>query len=167
LQNTLTLPDTLPADSSSEGRQPGGCLPNAEKNTKPNNTMQSILKYTLALGIAVGLVTSISQAADASKPKYTIKEVMKELHKAPQGTDPVCKKASNGAASKEEIAKLVEYYKSLPAQKPPQGDEASWKEKSTALLKAAEALHAGKPDAVKQYSAAVNCKACHSVHKPQ
>ena len=128
--------------------------------------MQSIVKYTLALGIAVSLVTSISHAADAGKPKYTIKEVMKELHKAPQGTDPVCKKAGNGSASKEEIAKLVEYYKSLPGQKPPQGDEASWKAKSTALLHAAEALQAGKPDASKEYAKAVNCKACHSVHKP-
>lgn len=129
--------------------------------------MRKVIKATLALGVACTVMAvSISHAADANKPKYTIKEVMKELHKAPQGTDPVCKKASSGTASKEEIAKLVEYYKSLPANKPPQGDEASWKTKTTALLKAAEDLQAGKPDAAKAYGTAVNCKACHSVHKP-
>ena len=57
-------------------------------------------------------------------------------------------------------------YKVLASAKAPKGDEASWKEKTGKLLKAATALQKGAPDAAAAYKEAVNCKACHSVHKP-
>jgi len=102
------------------------------------------------------------RAADA-KPKYTTKEVMKTLHK---GQDNVAKHVSQGSGTKEEIDKLVEYYASLPLNEPPKGDKASWSAKSSALLKAAQDLKAGKPNALAGYKQAVNCKACHSAHRP-
>lgn len=92
---------------------------------------------------------------------------MKAFHKAPKGVDPVCKKAGDGKASAEELSKLVASYKTLISAKPPRGDEASWKAKTTALLAAAEGLKIGAPDAAAKYKEAVNCKACHSVHKPE
>lgn len=94
-----------------------------------------------------------------------IKDAMKKYHKAPKGTDPVCKKVQTGAASAEELKGLIACYKAMCAAKPPQGDAASWKEKTTKLLAAAEGLQKGGPDAVAKYKEAVNCKACHSVHK--
>ena len=105
-----------------------------------------------------------SQAADAKED--AIKEVMKAYHKAPKGVDPVCKKASDGKATPEEIKKLVAGYAVLITAKPPKGDDASWKEKTSKLLAAAQSLEKGAPDAVIKYKEAVNCKACHSVHKP-
>ena len=115
---------------------------------------------TLALVGAASV--SLLRAAEA-KPKYTTKEVMKTLHK---GQDNVAKHVSQGTGTKEEIDRLVEYYASLPLNEPPKGDKASWSAKSTALLKAAQDLKAGKPDALAGFKQAVNCKACHSAHKP-
>jgi len=103
-------------------------------------------------------------AADAKADP--IEEVMNTYHKAPKGTDPVCKKATDGKASPEELKKLVAAYKTLATAKPPKGDDASWKEKTGKLLAATESLQKGETGAVAKYKDAVNCKACHSVHKP-
>lgn len=111
-----------------------------------------------------GALVGPSIAADANED--AIKEVMKTYHKAPKGTDPICKKAIDGKASPEEIKKLVAGYKVLTTTKPPKGDDASWKEKTSKLYAAAQALEKGAPDATAKYKAALDCKACHSVHKP-
>jgi hypothetical protein len=129
---------------------------------KHTHTPLVVAALASALTIAVA---STLLAADAKKSP--IKDVMQKYHKAPKGTDPVCKKASDGKASPDEIAALVKGYTTLAAAQPPQGDDASWKEKTGKLLAAAKALQAGKPDGVAQYKAAVNCKGCHSVHKPE
>lgn len=119
----------------------------------------SILTAALAAGIAGG---AFGFGAEI-KPKYTVKEVMRALHK---GDDALCKKVSKGQGAGEDFAKLVEYYGSLPLNDPPKGDPKSWTAKTTSLLKAAKALQAGVPGALDTYREAVNCKACHSLHKP-
>lgn len=101
----------------------------------------------------------------AAKPD-TIEDVMKVYHKAPKGVDPVCKHAVDGKATPEEINNLIEGYKVMVAAKAPKGDAASWKEKTTKLLAAAEGLKKGGPEAAAKYKEALNCKACHSEHKP-
>lgn len=116
---------------------------------------------TLVAGI---LVYSNLTAADAEKD--VIKDVMKKYHKAPQGQDPVCKKATDGKATKEELKELVEAYKKVAKAKAPKGEAASWKEKTTKLVEAAEALQKGSADGLAKYKEAVNCKACHTAHKP-
>jgi hypothetical protein len=102
-------------------------------------------------------------AADAGD---ATKDFMKKYHKAPKGTDPVCKKALDGKASAEELAALVAGYKAMCDAKAPKGDAASWKEKTTKLCSAAAALQKGEAGAAEKYKEAVNCKACHSAHKP-
>lgn len=125
---------------------------------------------SLALVISGGLFASNLRAADAKKgdgkKDDPIERVMKDYHKAPKGVDPLCKKASNGTATPEELKKLIAGYKELCAAKPPKGDEASWKEKTSKLYAASQALPKGGPDAIAKYKEALNCKACHSVHKP-
>ena len=116
----------------------------------------------LALAFVAGATAQLLHAADA-KPKYAIKDVMKTLHK---GDDSVAKRVSDGHGTKEDFAKLVEYYESLPLCTPEKGEKASWTEKSTALLKAAKALKNGDDGALETYKKAVNCRACHSQHRP-
>ncbi len=123
---------------------------------------RNLLCACVALAIVAAASIPLLRAAEA-KPKYTTKEVMKALHK---GQDNIAKHVSSGQGSKEEIDKLVEYYASLPLNEPPKGDKESWSAKSTALFKAAQELKAGKPNALAGYKQAVNCKACHSAHKP-
>ena len=113
------------------------------------------------LALMIFVSTLLSHAAD--KPKYTIEEVMKALHK---GEDSIGNKVSKGQGTKEDFAKLVEYYSALPLNTPPEGDQESWKKKTAALLDAAKALQTGQEGALAQYNKAVNCKACHSVHRP-
>ena len=119
---------------------------------------------TVATALAAGAWLSSSFAAEGGK--NPVKEFMKAYHKAPKGVDPVCKKASDGKATPDEIHKLILGYKVMAAAKPSKGDEASWKEKTAKLLSAAEGLEKGGPDAIAKFKEAVNCKACHSVHKP-
>ena len=100
-----------------------------------------------------GLLLANLRAADDEKPKYTIKEVMKN-HK-----DKLNEKFEKGEASTEEKKKLLEGYEALLKNKPPRGDEKDWKEKAEALVKAV------KDDDKDAYKKAVNCKACHDAHQ--
>lgn len=121
-------------------------------------------KTTVTWAVLLALSPVVALVAHAEdKPKYTVKEVMKALHK---GDDAIARKVTKGEGTHEYYAKLVQYYTALPLNEAPKGDAASWKAKTTALLDAAKALHEGKPGALDQYKQAVNCKACHSVHKP-
>ncbi len=116
---------------------------------------------TLALACIAGL--TVVHAQDKT-PKYTVEQIMKALHK---GDDAVGKKVLNGKGTQADFDKLVEYYTSLPLNDAPQGDPAGWKQKTTAVLNAAQALKDGKPGALAQYAKAVSCKDCHSVYRPQ
>jgi len=126
-------------------------------------------KNRLTVGI-VGLLASSALAwqlnAADTKSDDVIKEVMKAYHKAPKGVDPICKKAADGQATPEELKKLVAGYVSMAKAKAPQGDAASWKEKTEKLVATSKALQKGEAGAAAKYKDAVNCKACHSVHKP-
>lgn len=109
-----------------------------------------------------GAAILASPAMAAEKPKYTIKQIMKDLHK---GENALCKKVAKGEGSKEDLAKFVEYYESLPLQDPPKGDAKEWQEKAKKLLQATKDLQAGKAGALDHFKEAINCKACHSAHK--
>ena len=105
------------------------------------------------------LVGTVGAQADA-----TVKEIMKTYHKAPAGEDPVCKQVSNGAGTEKQIKDLLAAYKKLAKAEPATGEKGSWEQKTAALIAATEKL-AKDPKDVADYKAAVNCKACHDVHK--
>lgn len=123
-----------------------------------------VLRNLLTAALLGGLAFAPLVLAEGQKPKFTVKEVMKEIHK---GQDNIGKRAASGSASKEDIAKLAEYYESLPLNEPPRGEMASWKEKTAALIKASRALKSGDAGAAEAFKNAANCKACHNVHKPE
>jgi hypothetical protein len=126
-----------------------------------------IKKLPLIAGAAalfVGVLATSDFAADAKSP---IKEAMQKYHKAPsKDVDPVCKKVQTGAATKDEIKGMVASYVAMSKAAPPQGDAKSWADKCAALLAAAQGIEKGDAGAVDKYKAAVNCKACHDVHRP-
>jgi hypothetical protein len=127
------------------------------KSGEPGMRKLLVAGVMIAVGwVAFSLVTN---AAD-EKPKHTIKEVMKSAHKGG-----LMKKVADGKASEAEKKQLVEFYTALAANKPPKGDEASWKEKTSALLAAAKDAEAGKDGAGAALMKAANCMACHSAHK--
>jgi len=124
---------------------------------------QTALRAALVLGVAFGLSVTGLIAADAKNP---IKDAMQKYHKAPKGTDPACKKAGAGQASKAELTGMVAAYKAMCASKPPQGDQAKWVKLCTELANATAALEKGSAGAADQYKKAVNCKACHDEFRP-
>ncbi len=127
-------------------------------------TTKTALRAAAVLGVAFGLCVTGLIAADA-KPN-PIKDAMQKYNKAPKGTDPVCKKASEGQASKEEIKGMLAAYTAMAAAKPSQGDEAKWKKLCADLVSATTALDKGEDGAAAKFKAAVNCKACHEEFKP-
>lgn len=121
--------------------------------------MRKVVGYLLvtALGFALaGFVT----AASAVDPKYTIGEVMKE-----HGKMGIVAKLRANKATKEDKEKLVEMYIALGENDPPKGDKESWKQKCDALVAAAKAVAKGEAKAMDKLNKAINCKACHDVHK--
>lgn len=92
-----------------------------------------------------------------------IKDVM-ALHK---GKESFLANIIAGKGSDDDLKKLVAGYEFMAAQKPPTGDEGSWKTLTAALLAAAKDAQAKKEGALDKLKAASNCKACHEPHKPK
>lgn len=116
-----------------------------------------------AVVASLGWAVAAEPGQKTDKPKYTTEEVMKKAHK---GDTSLVKKVQSGKANKAEIAQLHEYYKSMAEQAPPKGDTASWKAKTHALVQATELLAEGDPKGPAAFKTAVNCKACHELHRP-
>lgn len=120
------------------------------------------MKTTLAFLATIAL--SLNAFADEDNP---MKKAMSYAHKAPEGQKKIGEKIVEGTATDEEASKTLSLYKAMLDCTPPRGEKAAYKEKMEKLIAATEAVVAKKAGAAAQYKEAVNCKACHSEHKPQ
>lgn len=120
------------------------------------------MRQLLMIALAVALVgaTSLAVAEGEGEPKYTRKQVMQKAMKAG-----LCKKVASGQGTAEDAKMLLELFKALAANKPKKGDEESWKEKTGALVKAAQQVVDGKEGGTAALGKAANCKACHTAHR--
>lgn len=114
----------------------------------------------VAAAFGVGGLMAAANAEDKASDD-TIKQVMKKCMKGG-----LCKKVASGEASDDEKKELLKCFEAMAASKPPKGDEASWKEKTGALVSAAKLAVEGDAGAGKALKAAANCKSCHGAHKP-
>jgi hypothetical protein len=80
---------------------------------------------------------------------HTIEEVMKIVMKTGSST---FKTVSSGRGTDADAKSLLEYLKSLPDNKPPKGDLAGWKSRTTRLVQAASDVVAKKPGATETRS---------------
>jgi len=122
-----------------------------------NATRVAIAALTL---VAAGCASSSSSA---TKPSLSIEHIMEDGFK---GKESLSARIAKGQGTAEDFKKIAFLTKELALNQPPKGDLASWTEKTRALKAAADDLVAGKAGAVDAFKSAVNCKACHSVHKP-
>jgi len=111
----------------------------------------------------IAKVAEFKEPAPAAAGFANIKEVM-ALHK---GKDSFLNNILAGKGSDDDLKKLVTAYDVMAAQKPPTGDEASWKKLTAAMLEAGKDAAAKKDGALEKLKAATNCKACHDLHKPK
>lgn len=113
-----------------------------------------------SLVIAFGWVAvNLTMGAEEGE-KVAIKEVMKVAMKGG-----LTKKVASGKATEEEKKKLAGLFAALHENKPPKGEEESWKQKTEALVNAANDVLAGKEGAGEKLQAAADCMACHKAHK--
>ena len=115
--------------------------------------MKQILRL---LSLFATLAAFSSLSADQSN---AFEEIMKKGFKSTEEKPALLKKVVDGKATKAEKAKLAEYLKKMVDLKPPEGNAASWKKKTQALV---SAMEKNDLNALKN---AANCKACHNVHK--
>lgn len=117
-------------------------------------------KWSITAGALVLTLATVGGMALAEKNEETIKKVMKVAMKGG-----LCKKVASGKASEAQKKELLELFQSLAKVEPPRGDAASWKDKTGALVTAAEAAVGGESGAGAKLKSAANCKACHDQHK--
>jgi hypothetical protein len=118
----------------------------------------TLMKLTrlLALMAVLAAAPSVALADDA------IAEAMKKYHK---GETSLSKKVGAGEASSSELGQILSAYQAMAKVSPPKGTPSSWKEKCDELIAAVTALKGGNKAATSAYKKAVNCKACHDIHK--
>ena len=118
-----------------------------------------------ALLVATGLFSvmmlcSVVLADKGEDSKYSTEEIMKKGFKGG-----LVAKLAKGEADEEQTKLVIAMLESLAKNEPHKGSEESWKEKTTALIKAAKATAEGKEDGAAALKKAMNCKACHDEHK--
>ena len=113
--------------------------------------------------INTSLLAALALSGVSAFGSEVIEESMKKFHK---GETAPCKAVAGGTASASELDAILKSYQAIAKESPPKGTAASWKEKCDALIKAVTALKGGDKSAAAAYKKAVNCKACHDVHKP-
>ena len=124
---------------------------------------RSSLVVALLAVAALLAVPAIHSFAD-DNAKEVIEGAMNKFHK---GKEAPIQAIIAGKADEAALKAFLEAYEGMAKVKPPQGDEASWKAKTSAVIDATNGLIAKKPDAAAAFKTATDCKACHSVHKPK
>ncbi len=123
----------------------------------------SLTQLSLAVLVAaVALTSNVFADHHEGGEKLDLHKIMKEGHK---GKTSLSAKAKKGEATEAELKTLIGMYLAMEKLSPPMGDSASWKEKTAKLSSTAINLFAKKEGAADAYSKAVNCKACHKLHK--
>jgi hypothetical protein len=128
--------------------------------------MRTVKYFVLAvLSVAAVGVFSASGIAD-KKDVLEIEAIMDKAHKPPaEGEPSLAKLVVTGKASKDQKEELLKLYMDLGKNKPPKGDAADWKRRCDAIVAAAKGVVANRPGAGGALAKAINCKACHDLHK--
>lgn len=125
--------------------------------------MSRLMRAFAVLALAVAFVSFGANPISADE-KMTIESIMEKGHK---GKEAPVQTISAGKADEKLIKQFLTYYEFMGTQKPPLGDEAAWKKKTGAVVAALKDLEGHKAGAVDAFKAAINCKACHTDHKPK
>ncbi|MBA2117921.1 hypothetical protein [Bremerella alba] len=110
--------------------------------------------------LSVALLSGVAMADKGKDSKFSTEEIMKKAMKGG-----LVAKVAKGEASEEDQKLVVEMLESLAKNPPHKGSEESWKEKTAALLAAAQGAVEGKKGADAKLKKAMNCKSCHDEHK--
>jgi len=124
------------------------------------NTPKTLLAAGALLMTAVAGCSTFSN----TKPSLTVEQIMEEGFKGKQS---LAARLGENMASDADKQRMVYLTQQLALNPPPKGDLGSWQEKTAKLNRAAIALADKLPDSLEVWRAAADCKACHSIHKPE
>ncbi|MEL6106067.1 MAG: hypothetical protein AAFU85_08525 [Planctomycetota bacterium] len=97
---------------------------------------------------------------DGEDGKYSVAQVMQLAHKSR-----LYRELFRVPVDPNVAERLTLLYSGLPSQSPPEGDDDSWIERSTALVESAEKIIAGDAESIPAFKKAVNCNSCHNRHR--
>jgi hypothetical protein len=124
------------------------------------------VKYFLLASLGLAALGGFSVFGAADKEPLEIEQIMNKAHKPLRKGEPsLAKLVVEGKASKEQKEELLKLYEDLAKNKPPMGSEDDWKKRTDAIVAAAKGCLADKPDSAEALKKAINCKACHDLHK--
>lgn len=126
-----------------------------KKASIPNLAAAAVLAVTMTL-------TPTLSAEHHEGEELSLSHIMKEGHK---GKTSLSAKVKKGEASETELKELIGFYLAMEKMTPPMGGKDSWKEKTAKLVSTSINVFAKTDGALDAYSEAVNCKACHKLHK--
>ena len=112
------------------------------------------------LAAAILTFGRVGIAGADSKPKYTIKQIMKDGLKGG-----LAKKVIEGKATSQEKIQLLDYAIALYETKPKKGDPVGWTKLTGDFVAAAAKVAIDPKASTAALGKAVNCKACHNKHK--
>ena len=115
---------------------------------------------TASLATAILTLGLVGTAGADSKPKYTIKQIMKDGLKGG-----LAKKVIEGKATSQEKIQLLDYAIALYETKPKKGDPVGWTKLTGDIVAAAAKVAIDPKASTAALGKAVNCKACHNKHK--
>ena len=125
--------------------------------------MRSLPSLSLLSAAAAVALIAAGCATSKPKPTITIEDIMKEGFK---GTNSIAAHIGKNMATEGEKMRMVVLTQQLALNAPPKGDLADWTARTTQLNQAAVAVESNLPGSLESWRAAVDCKACHTAHKP-
>jgi len=133
----------------------------------PRNFAPYLMNRFLPIAAPAAALTLLAISGCSSfsntKPAMTTEAIMEEGFK---GKTSLAARLGENTASEADKMRMVYLTQQLALNEPTKGDKASWQDKTARLNRAAVALADKLPDSIEAWRAAVDCKACHSVHKP-
>jgi hypothetical protein len=100
--------------------------------------------------------------ASTASAEGVISDAMKKFHKGETSTT---KHVGEGSASSSDVSALLRAYQDMAKTRPPKGTPASWKQKTDEVISALNAIKSGNKSGTSAFKRAINCKACHDVHR--
>ncbi|MBX3732442.1 MAG: hypothetical protein KF791_07580 [Verrucomicrobiae bacterium] len=125
--------------------------------------MNPLLRLATLTATATTLGLTGCSTFSNTKPSMSIDQIMDEGFK---GKESLAARLGENTATSADKQRMVYLTQQLALNKPPMGDLASWEDKTSQLSRAAVALADRLPDSIEAWRSAANCKACHSIHKP-
>jgi uncharacterized membrane protein len=135
---------------------------------KINLQIQALSKKRdrLEITVASAFDPELQESVDVDEyhePEFSISEFMNEFHK---GKNSLAAQTREGRADRDRVRVMVNQYRIMANVVPPEGSVEDWKMRINELVDSGHFVFlSGGQESFDRYNAAVDCKACHTVHR--